>query len=306
MKILSRIIIGIFITIDVFLVGKILLSGKNFQILNPQGVIALQERNLILLTVALMLFGAIPLFILAIYVGRKYRASNASATYTPDWDHNNKLQIFFWGFLFLIVSALSVVTWTSAHTLDPHNTIAANAKPMTIQVVALRWKWLFIYPEQGIATVNYVVFPEKTPVRFEITSSDAPMNSFWIPQLGGQIYAMSGMVTQTHLIADRTGQYRGSTAEISGEGFAGMTFSAKSVTQSDFTSWVASIKHSPQTLTHETFQTLSKPSENNPPAFYSSTESNLFTTIVLQYQAHPSKNSEQKVHDQQSMPNMQM
>ena len=293
MKKLLRIIIGIFIITDVFLFGKILLNGRNLQILNPQGMIALQERNLIFLAVAIMLLGAIPLLILAMYVGRTYRASNTKAKYTPDWDHNSKLQLFFWGFLGLIVSALSVIVWTSAHNLDPHNAIVINTKPMTIQVVALRWKWLFIYPDLGIATVNYVAFPEKTPVTFEITSSDSPMNSFWIPQLGGQIYAMSGMATQTHLMADGIGQYRGSTAEISGQGFAGMTFVAKSVSQSNFTSWVATVKQSPQTLTHATFSELAKPSENTPPMFYSSTESNLFNTIVLQYKAHPSKKSEQ-------------
>ena len=277
----------LFVLLDLALIERIMIGSHVSPIFNPLGIIALQERNLMFLAISLMLVVVIPVFILALYVGMKYHANNTKAAYTPDWEHSSKLQFFIWGFPTVIICVLSGMVWIYAHKLDPHVALASQTKPITIQVVALRWKWLFIYPEQGIASLNYVAFPEKTPVHFELTASDTPMNSFWIPQLGGQIYAMSGMATQTNLMADGVGEYRGSNAEISGDGFANMTFTAKSVSQSDFTTWVNSVKQSPQTLSLDTFNKLAKPNEDNKPAFYSSTEDNLYNTIVMKYMAHP-------------------
>lgn len=293
MKKLSGIIVFLFIIFDVYLLGKILIGGKNVQVLNPQGFVALQERNLIFLAISLMLIGAIPVFIMAIFVARKYRADNTKATFHPDWDHHLGLQIFFWGFLITIMSALSVVVWVAAHQLDPHVAIEPNKKPFVVQVFALRYKWLFVYPQQGIASVNYVEFPEKTPLTFEITASDSPMTSFWIPQLGGQIYAMSGMATQTHLIADTVGQYRGASSEINGDGYADMVFTAHSVTQSDFNTWAQRVKQTPNKLTYDSFKKLSQPSVPAHVTFYSVTPDNLFTTIVMQYMAKPSASAMQ-------------
>jgi len=284
---LSKIIIFLFVAFDIYLVGKILLSGKNIQILNPQGWVAFQERDLMILSLSLMFIVVIPVFILAFHVATHYHESNKKAKFEPDWDHSTKLQIFLWAFPTLVILILCVINWVTAHRLDPHNSLVNGTKPLTVQVVALRWKWLFIYPEQGIATVNYMVIPEKTPVTFELTALDTPMNSFWIPQLGGQIYAMAGMATQTHLIADTTGIYRGSNAEINGDGFADMTFTVRSVNQSDFSSWVSRVKHSPQTLNTTAFNSLAQPSKEVPPAYYSSTVDNLYTTIVMRYMAHP-------------------
>lgn len=307
MKKLSKFIIFIFILFDVYLLGKILFDGKNVQIFNPQGPIALQERSLIILAVAIMLIGVIPVFILAYVVASKYREGNKKAAYTPDWDHSTSLQIFFWVFLISIMSLLSVVTWVSAHQLDPHKQIYGEYKPMVIQVVALQWKWLFIYPEQGVASVNTVVFPEKTPVTFEITAYNSPMNSFWIPQLGGQIYAMSGMATETHLMADGIGIYRGSSSEISGAGFADMRFTAQSVSQTDFTNWVSKVKMYPQTLNDESFDQLAKPGEVSQPSYFSSTENKLYNTIVMKYMYMPTPaSSSESSNGMQSMPNMQM
>jgi cytochrome o ubiquinol oxidase subunit 2 len=306
MKKLSRIIVFVFILIDIFLLGRILLGGKNVQILNPQGPIALQERNLIFLAVGIMLIGVIPVLILAYYVAHKYHEGNTKATYMPDWDHNTSLQIFFWFFLIAIMSLLSVVTWVSAHKLDPHVQIYGENKPMVIQVVALQWKWLFIYPKEGISTVNTLVFPEKTPIMFEVSAYNSPMNSFWIPQLGGQIYAMSGMATQTHLMADGIGQYRGSSSEISGDGFADMRFVAQSVSKDDFSNWVAKVKNYPNELTDASFDELAKPDQNDPyPAsYYSSTENNLFNTIVMKYMYMPEPTQDAGASNE--MPNMQM
>ncbi|MGI8419743.1 MAG: ubiquinol oxidase subunit II [Candidatus Levyibacteriota bacterium] len=290
MKNRYKFLILFLILLDLALIERIMIGTSLVPILNPQGIVALQERNLIFVAVSLMLIVVIPVFALAFYVGWKYHANNTKATYIPDWDRNDKLQFFIWGFPTLIICILAGMVWVYAHKLDPHKALASSTKPITIQVVALRWKWLFIYPEQKIATVNYVVFPEKTPIDFELTAYDTPMNSFWIPQLGGQIYAMSGMATQTHLMADGIGEYRGSNAEISGAGFADMTFTAKSVSQNDFNSWVSSVKQSPLTLDQTVVGRLSKPSKDMPPTSYSSTQDNLYTTIVIKYMAHPTQN----------------
>lgn len=295
MKWRYKIIVFLFVITDAFLLGKILLAGKNIQVLNPKGYIALQEQHLIFIVVAIMLLGVVPVFAYAFYIAKNFHEDNTKAKYTPDWDHNNKLQVFFWAFLLLIMSTLSVICWVSAHQLDPHNALASTKKPLIIQVVALRWKWLFIYPEQKIASVNSVAFPEKTPIMFEVTAMNSPMNSFWIPQLGGQIYAMSGMATQTHLIADGVGTYRGSSAEISGAGFADMRFTAKSVTQSDFDAWVAMAKQSSNTLNFATVTALANLDDTNPPTYYSTVEDNLYTEIVMKDMAH--MNSESRMHN---------
>jgi len=286
MKTLSRLIVVLFVAFDAFLLVKILTGGKNLQILNPAGLIALQERNLIYLCVALMLIGVIPVFIFAFFVGTRYHA-NKKANYQPDWSNHTGLQIFYWGFLTTIMLILSGVVWFAAHQLDPRIPIDPGKKPFVVQVFSLRYKWLFVYPQQGIATTDFVEFPEKTPITFEITASDTPMTSFWIPQLGGQIYAMSGMATQTHLMADGVGQYRGASSEINGEGYADMIFQAKSVTNSDFDKWVSSVKQSHDKLTYESFKQLDQPKIDRQIRYYSSTPDNLFTTIVMQYMAKP-------------------
>ena len=255
------------------------LQGIDIDVLNPMGMIALKQRSLIYTSTLLMLIVVIPVFILAVVIAWKYRASNEKAKYTPDWDNNILAECIWWGFPLAIIVILSVVVWKSSHELDPFKPIESNAKPITIQVVALQWKWLFIYPEYNIATVNFIQFPEKTPLNFEITA-DAPMNSFWIPKLGGQIYAMAGMKTKLHLIANEVGIFRGSSANLSGEGFAGMTFTAEASEASDFDKWVRSIQKSSPSLNLETYHQLAKPSSNNPVASYKLQDKDLFEQIV--------------------------
>jgi cytochrome o ubiquinol oxidase subunit 2 len=186
---------------------------------------------------------------------------------------------------------MSIITWEATHRIDPHKPIASDVKPLTIQVVALQWKWLFIYPEQGIATVNYIAFPEDTPLTFTLTA-DGPMSSFWIPQLGGQLYAMTGMAQSLHLIADNQGEFRGSNAEISGSGFATMKFTAKATSQREFERWIDQVKHSPHKLTFEEYNKLAQPSEDTPPLFYNSTEKDLFTTIMMRFMLPPTPTGE--------------
>jgi cytochrome o ubiquinol oxidase subunit 2 len=272
------------------LVGSLLLLGWLFYLiydysdsiamLNPKGLIALKERNLIYTALLLMLLVVIPVFILTIYVSVKYRADNKDADYTPEWDNSNLLEVIWWGFPFLIIFILSILTWTSSHELDPFKPLDSEVKPLRIQVVAMRWKWLFIYPEQNIASVNFFQFPEKTPINFEITS-DAPMNSFWIPQIGGQIYAMPGMKTKLHLIADHVGDYNGASANISGTGFAGMTFVARASTPGDFEKWVETVRQSGASFDKDQYKELAKPSSYNPVATFKLANNELFDWVVM-------------------------
>lgn len=253
-------------------------------ILNPQGEVADKQRSLIYFTVALSLIVVLPVFFMTFWFPWKYREGNSKAKYTPDWDHHPVAETIWWGVPLVIISILAVVTYQSSHALDPFKAIPSTKQPLTIQVVALDWKWLFIYPEQQIASVNYVKFPQKTPIKFEITA-DAPMNSFWIPQLGSQIYAMSGMSTHLNLMADHTGVYRGSSANISGRGFAGMHFDAVSSNDEEFNNWVVAVKASRNPLTTQEYSRLASPSQNNPPTHYSIVDQHLYDTIVMKYMA---------------------
>jgi cytochrome o ubiquinol oxidase subunit 2 len=229
-----------------------------------------------------MLIVVIPVFVLTFGIAWKYRASNTKAKYSPDWDHNRTAETIWWLIPTAIIGVLAIITWQSSHDLDPYKALDSARKPVTVQVVALQWKWLFIYPEQGIASVNMLEFPEDTPVNFEITG-DAPMNSFWIPQLGGQVYAMAGMTTKLHLMADKPGNYDGSSANLSGQGFAGMRFTAKAVTQADFDAWTTSMRRSPTALTTSEYNNLAKPSENNAVKSYVATEPDLYDRIIMKY-----------------------
>jgi cytochrome o ubiquinol oxidase subunit 2 len=261
----------------------VLLVGRdNFALFNSKGIIAAKERNLMLTAVSLMLIVVVPVYAAAFFIAYKFRADNKKAKFTPDWNSNKKLEIIWWAIPTSIILILASMTWRSAHELDPFRSIKSDNPPITIQVVALRWKWLFIYPDQNIATVNFIEFPEKTPVHFELTS-DAPMNSFWIPQLGGQMYAMAGMQTQLNLMADGEGIYNGSAAEINGKGFSGMKFLAKSTSSDDFATWTAKMKEISSPLTLGSYNALSEPSEDNPPAYYSTVEDGLYHSIMMKY-----------------------
>lgn len=256
---------------------------RSIAILNPQGLIAQKQRNLIVLTSVMSLFIIIPVFFMAFYFAWKYREGNDEGVkYQPDWDHSVVAETIWWAVPTIMILILAGITWKSSHDLDPFRSISSKTPELTIQVVALDWKWLFIYPDQQIASVNYVQFPQKTPVRFEITS-DAPMNSFWIPRLGGQIYAMTGMSTHLNLMASNTGSYRGSSANISGRGFAGMHFIAKSTSQADFENWVNSAKSASDVLSADQYGRLAQPSVNNPIKLYSGVDKHLYDTIVMKY-----------------------
>lgn len=271
--------------------------NNSVPILNPEGFIASQQRSLLQFAVLLMLLIIVPVFGLTIFISWKYRAGNKKAKHMPDWDHNNILEAIWWGFPVLIIIVLSIVTFLSSHTLDPFKPIVSDKPSVKIQVVALQWKWLFIYPEQKIATVNEVRFPEKTPVDFVVTS-DAPMNSFWIPALGGQIYAMSGMSTKLHLMADQVGTYKGASANISGEGFSGMKFTAHSLSETDFQNWAQSVKRTSKPLNLAVYNKLALPSKNNAVASYVLAENSLYDKIINKYMAPEGKTYQDHVDGQ--------
>jgi cytochrome o ubiquinol oxidase subunit 2 len=258
------------------------LSGCKLIMLNPKGMIAIDEKNIMIISVLLMLIVVIPVIFLSLYFAYRYRENNFNAVYTPNWSHSTLLEIVCWTVPLLIIIVLGTITWTSSHRLDPYKAIAEKEKTITIQAIALEWKWLFIYPEQQIASVNYVQFPVNTPIEFLITS-EGPMNSFHLPQIAGQIYAMSGMQTKLNLIADTLGDYRGMSSNFSGNGFSGMTFTAHVGTQEEFNTWVKSTKHSAHPLTVSSYETLIKPSENSPIQLFSSVPADLFETVMMKY-----------------------
>jgi cytochrome o ubiquinol oxidase subunit 2 len=262
-------------------IGLLFLYSSGIIVLNPQGMIGEKQRDLLLLSTYIMLIVVIPVFILTFWVAWKFRASNKEAKYSPEWDNSHLAEAIWWGVPFVIIIFLGVITWNSCHELDPFKPIQSDVKPLRIQVVALEWKWLFIYPEEKIAAINFLQFPEKTPIEFEITA-DAPMNSFWIPELGGQIYAMSGMRSKLSLIANGQNTYRGFSAHLSGKGFSGMTFMAKSSTSQEFSQWVESARSSPP-LGMEEYQQLVQPSEYVPPATFVLTDPQLFDEVVMKY-----------------------
>lgn len=259
------------------------LRGANVPVLNPKGWVGMQQRDLIYTSTLLMLIVVIPAIVMTGLFAWKYRQSNKKANYAPNWDNSVAAEVVWWGLPCIIIAILSVIVYTSSHRLDPFKPLVSNVKPLRIQAVALQWKWLFIYPEQGIATVNFVQFPEKTPIDFEITA-DAPMNSFWIPQLGGQIYAMSGMKTQLHLIADEPGVYRGSSANLSGTGFSGMTFTAEATSDEAFQNWVERARRSSNLMNLEEYNRLAQPSQYNQVAIYTLGTDDLFNRIVMKYE----------------------
>jgi cytochrome o ubiquinol oxidase subunit II len=249
---------------------------------NPKGDIGVQEKNLILLALGLMLLVVIPVILLTLYFAWRYRASNTSATYAPKWSHSTAIEIVVWAIPCVIVIILGLVIWRTTHSLDPSREIESQNKPVRVEVVALNWKWLFIYPDYGVASVNQLDIPVNTPIRFDITA-ESLMNSFFIPQLGGQIYAMSGMHTQLNLIADTPGVYAGRSSAYSGAGFSDMHFDTIATSRADFDAWIAHAKQSPLSLDKATYAALAKPSEKEPVSVYARVAPGLFDGVVDQY-----------------------
>lgn len=235
-----------------------------------------------------MLLIIIPVIALTLFFAWKYRESNKSATYSPDWDHSTVLELVIWSAPLLIIIALGAITWVSTHALDPYRpleridakrSLPTNVKPLTVEVVALDWKWLFFYPEHGIATVNEMAAPVDRPIQFKITASTV-MNSFFVPALAGQIYAMPGMETKLHAVINQPGEYEGLSANYSGAGFSGMRFKFHGLDEQGFEQWIAKAKASGQTLTREDYLKLEQPSEREPVRYYASVDKGLYDKIL--------------------------
>lgn len=265
-----------------------LLSGCNLVVMQPAGDIALRQRDLILVSTGLMLLIIIPVIALTLLFAWRYRQSNTDAPYDPDWHHSTQLEVVIWAAPLVIIIALGAITWISTHTLDPFRPLSRidssrplpeGVKPLEVEVVALDWKWLFFYPEQGIATVNEVAAPVDRPITFKITSSSI-MNSFYIPALAGQIYAMPGMETKLHAVINMAGTYEGFSANYSGSGFSRMNFRFLGVSNGEFDAWVAKAKAEGKPLSRQDYLTLEKPSEREPVRYFSAVDNGLYTSIL--------------------------
>jgi cytochrome o ubiquinol oxidase subunit 2 len=270
----------------VMAVGAMLLAGacdlRHSAVLDPKGPIALAERDLLRDAFVVMMLVIVPIIVLTLWFAWRYRASNTKAVYAPKWADSAKLDAFVWTIPALIVVAVGVLLWRSTHKLDPYREIASATPALDVQVVAQDWKWLFIYPEQGIAVVNQLAFPSGRPVSLRITS-DTVMNSFYVPQLAGQIYAMAGMQTRLQLLADQPGKFVGRNSQYSGGGFSDQFFEVTSMTQADFDAWVAKAKQAPAKLDAATYKALAAKSRLNPITFYSAVEPKLFDSIIYKY-----------------------
>ncbi|WP_428028906.1 ubiquinol oxidase subunit II [Ancylobacter sp.] len=264
------------------------LGGCNFVVLGPTGDIAAQQRDLLLVSTLLMLLIILPVMGLTIYFAWKYRASNTAATYTPDWSHSTQMELIIWSAPLLIIICLGALTWMGTHLLDPYRPldrlsaeepVPAGVTPLDVEVVALDWKWLFIYPEQGIATVNDLAAPVGRPIRFRITASSV-MNAFYVPTLAGMIYAMPSMRTELHAVANAPVDSRGFSSNYSGAGFSQMFFRFRALPDADFQSWVSEAKAADAPLTRATYLDLEQPSQNVPVRRFSSIDGTLFDAIL--------------------------
>ena len=262
----------------------LLLGGCNTPIvMDPKGPIGEHEIHLVRDALLLMLIVVIPVIVMTFTFAWKFRAGNKRAHYAPNFHHSNAIEAAIWFIPIMIILVLATLAWRTTHELDPYRPVnVPGSTPITIQVVALDWKWLFIYPEQGVATVNFVQFPVNTEVVFKITS-DAPMNAFQIPQLGTQIYAMAGMQTELHLVANEAGDYFGRSVNYSGRGFSGMQFVARASSDDDFNKWIDSVRQSQNRLTGDEYKVLAAPSEDNPVKEYSFVQPHLFNNIIMKF-----------------------
>jgi len=262
------------------------LQGKSIPVLNPQGVVGKEEKNLILFTLMLSVVVVVPVYIMLFVFAWRYREGNPKKTkYTPDVEGNPWIEGLWWGIPITIIGILCIVTWVSAHQLDPYRPLASNVKPLKVQVVALPWKWLFIYPDYHIASLNQLKIPAGVPVNFQITA-DAPMSAFWIPSLGTQVYAMPGMTSQLSLMADNAGEYRGSNSNINGKGYADMNFDVEALpSEESFYIWARTIVDSPNHfhLDDDEYAQLAKPGTLKDVAYYHLHDDNLYTMVMNKY-----------------------
>lgn len=272
---IAIIIFGLFIAF--------LIRDADLALLNPKGFIANHQSWLLITSTLIMLGFAIPVIATLYFFIWKYRDGAQNTSYSPHVNRSKAMLTFAWGGPAIIVAILAYLMLPATQFLAPTKPIASDNETLTVQVVSMDWKWLFIYPEHDIATVNFVQIPVDTPVRFELTADNAPMSSFWIPHLGGMLYSMTGHVNPINLMGDTIGDYPGASAEINGAGFAGMKFIARVSSENDFNTWVADTKASPLELNDAEYEKLLVPSKDHEQTFYARPSRNLFNSIVSKY-----------------------
>lgn len=279
--------LAVIITTVIAVIFFTFLFSNHMVLFNSKGTIGAAQHSLIIISVLLMAIIIVPVIFMSVYFPYKYRHSNKEADYAPKWEHSTKIELIVWLVPCLIILALGWITFKTSYSLDPRKEIISEKDPITIQVVAMNWKWLFIYPEHGIATVNEITFPTDTPVRFLVTS-DTTMNSFFIPQLGSQVYAMAGMENRLNLMATENGTYRGISANYSGLGFTNMRFEAHATSEADFNEWVNIVKSSPDYLDSNEYQLLitnerEQITAPHPITYYSQVDPLKFKDIIQKY-----------------------
>jgi len=262
----------------IVLIAAVALAGCTEGVLDPKGPIALAEHQILFNALGIMLAIVIPTILATLGVAAWFRASNRRARYLPDFEYSGRLEVLVWAIPAMTVILVGGVAWVGAHDLDPRKPMVSTTKPINVQVVSLDWKWLFIYPDQGIASVNQLTIPVGTSVNFQLTSSGV-MNSFFVPQLGSQIYTMAGMVTRLELQADHPGTYRGLSAQFSGGGFADMRFNVDAVSAEDFARWVDAARNAGPVLDGSTYADLAKPSSAVAASTYRAVAPDLFNGI---------------------------
>ena len=264
------------------LLAVLALSGCQYDVLNPSGWVALEQRNLLIISTLLMLIVIIPVLIMSVYFPWKYRARREDQSdYDPEFEHSTSLEVVIWGVPILIVAALGIYTYIYTHRLDPYKPIEhlSAEDAIEVQAVSLDWKWLFIYPQFGVASVNELAIPAGRQVEFKLSSSTV-MNTLSIPALGGMVYSMAGMQTKLHLVADHEGVYQGRSAHYSGPGFSQMTFETQAMSDQDFAAWVSNAKGVETPLTRASYLELEAPTIDAPVSYYSDVEDGLFQRIV--------------------------
>ena len=270
-------------------------SCRRAGVLDPQGPVASAERLILINATAIMLVVVVPVIALTLAFAWRYRASNKRAVYWPDWSYSGHIELVVWSIPAMVVILLAGVAWTGSHLLDPARALKSEMKPIRIEVVSLDWKWLFIYPDLEVATVNELIVPSATPVEFLLTSATV-MNSFFVPQLGSQIYTMPGMTTHLNLLAERPGDYPGLSANFSGDGFSDMRFLVHVVPASEFSSWRARATGEGPVLNTDTYSQLARTAVDTQMQTYGSVDPNLFDRIVQQNVAAEPTASPPKEH----------
>jgi cytochrome o ubiquinol oxidase subunit II len=269
-----------YVLLAAVLIGAATLGGCTDGVLDPKGPIAIAERQILFNSLGIMLAIVIPTIIATLGVAFWFRASNTRARYRPNFTYSGRLEMLVWSIPAMTVFLVGGVAWVGSHDVSPRKAIVSTAKPVKVQVISLDWKWLFIYPDEGIASVNYLAIPVGTPVSFELTSSGV-MNSFFVPQLGSQIYTMAGMTTRLHLQADHEGSYRGMSAQFSGDGFSDMRFNVEALPADKYSEWIDAARSVGPALNIATYADLAKPSTAVTPFTYRAVVPGLFNSVMV-------------------------